>query len=265
MLGSCTDPNLACPSDGVGMIKANCLVSAYLHSAGNIQCEENAPWIALVEISTKVSASTVQESLGHINYASTFCCIRDETCREHISKHHMKQMLHQLTVMKSSLAVFIAFAKTGVLCKVFMCVKVEIWDENHRTLNPVSTSVARWAHETGNSIPSFVTSSQRSALQSRLDFWSAVNNQVISTGLFQPLKLFEHATKSFYSKTKDSLDGATQYRAVLRSSGSHLAWEQKLITNLVKTHSINAFLAWGIFERHDLVNMSASFTCIEKY
>lgn len=265
MLGSCTDPHLACSPDGVALVKADSSVSVFLHGAGDIQCEGNALWIAPVEIKTKVSASTVQESLGLMNSASIHCFICDETCREHIPKDHMLQMLHQATVMKCSLAIYVASAETGVLYTVFMRVNVEIRNVALSALNLVSASVVKWAHETENRIPSFVPSNQRSALQSRLDFWSAVNNHVISTGPFQPLKLFKHATQSFYSKTKGGVDGATQYRAVLTSSGSQLAWEQKLITQVLKSLSINAFLAWRIFERRDLVNTSATFKSLDNY
>lgn len=91
-----------------------------------------------------MSASTVQESLVLINSASIYCCICDETRQEHTPWiNPMMQMLHQVSGMKSSLAIYVASAETVVLCTVFMCVNVEIRDEVLRALNPESARVVR--------------------------------------------------------------------------------------------------------------------------
>lgn len=42
MLGSFTDLHPACFSDGVASVKGGSSISAYLHGARDIQCEENA-------------------------------------------------------------------------------------------------------------------------------------------------------------------------------------------------------------------------------
>lgn len=55
----------------------------------------------------------------------------------------MMQILHQVTVMKSSLAICVSSADTGVLYTVLMRVDVEIEYEALCALKLVSTSVVR--------------------------------------------------------------------------------------------------------------------------
>lgn len=186
------------PSDDVALLKADSSILVFFHSAGDIQYESNTLWIALIEIKTEVSASTVQESLGLMNSASIYCFTCDETSQEHISKVHILQMLHQTAVMNCSVAIYVASAEIGVLYKIFMHVNVKIQNVAFSALILVSASVMKWVHETNNGIPSFAPYNHLSALQSRLDFWSAVDCHFISTKPFQPLKLFKNATQSFY-------------------------------------------------------------------
>lgn len=42
------------------------------------------------------------------------------------------------------------------------------------------------------------------------------------------------------------MDGATQQRAILRTSSTYLSWEQKVVTQILKTVSVNALIAWRI-------------------
>lgn len=121
----------------------------------------------------------------------------------------------KISRMTWTLANYIAPTETGVLYTVFMRVNEEMRRDAFTVLNQVSTMVVTWAHQKDPSVPGFVPAKQRRSLRSRNSFRSSVNSHVISNGSFQPLKLFEHAVQSFYSKTKGRVDGATQYRAVL--------------------------------------------------
>ena len=80
-----------------------------------------------------------------------------------------------------------------------------------------------------------------------------------------PLKRYKHSSQSLYSKTKGGVDGATQERAMLRSSTSHFKWEQKLISQTIKTLAINGFIALSIFQRRDLLEDGASFRSLNSY
>lgn len=114
-------------------------------------------------------------------------------------------------------------------------------------------------------MPLFVPRENLDLLHSRWGFWKLVNRHVKTDGPFRPLKLFKHSTQSFYSKTKGGVDGATQQRAILRSATSHFAWEQKLVTQVLKTVCVNAFLAWRIFERRDLLQRVEDFKSLDSF
>lgn len=61
------------------------------------------------------------------------------------------------------------------------------------------------------------------------------------------------------------MKGATQYRAVLRSSGSHLSWEQKPVLKVLKIVAVNSFIAWRIFERREIQQSQFEVKCSDTY
>lgn len=87
----------------------------------------------------------------------------------------------------------------------------------------------------------------------------------MDNGAFPPLQLFKHATQVYYSKTKGGVDGATKQRAMLRSSTSHLKWEQKIVSQTLKTVAINAFLAWRMFKRQEILQSDTELKSLESF
>lgn len=83
--------------------------------------------------------------------------------------------------------------------------------------------------------------------------------------MFLPFKIFKHAAKTFYSNTKAGEDGATQFRAAIRSCTSYFKWEQKLVSQVLSTIAVNVFIAWRIFQRQDLIQSDNSFKSMESY
>lgn len=77
--------------------------------------------------------------------------------------------------------------------------------------------------------------------------------------------MFKHAAQTFYSKTTAGVDGATHYRAVMRSSTLHFKWEQKLVSKMLKTLAVNAFIAWRVFQRQELLQSDEEFKSLDKY
>ena len=116
--------------------------------------------------------------------------------------------------------------ETGFLYSLFLFVSLEVRHVCLQALFKVAQHVVAWAYDDRATIPRFVTDEEKYILQSHLNFWRAVNMHVRHNSPFRPLKLFKHSVQSFYSKTKGGVDGATQQRAVMRSSPSHLAWKQ---------------------------------------
>ena len=100
---------------------------------------------------------------------------------------------------------------------------------------------------------------------SRQTFWKLIDDRVKLRGPFPPLKLFKLKLQSFYSKTKAGVDGATQQRAILRSSTSHFQWEQNLVSQILKTISIYSFVGWRMSERVDLLESTESLKALYKF
>lgn len=84
-------------------------------------------------------------------------------------------------------------------------------------------------------------------------------------GPFPPLRLFKHAAHSFESNSKGGVDDATQYRSKLRSAMVVYKWEQRLISQKIKSIVANAFILWRIRRSSDLLEFTHFFKDIESY
>lgn len=133
------------------------------------------------------------------------------------------------------------------------------------SLTAVAHDVVRWAYGTVSVVPHFVDAKDRDVVRSRSEFRKAVNDSVGSNGPFRPLKLIKHAIQSFYSETKGGVNGASQQRAILRSSTFHLQWKQKMVTQVLKTVTLNELFSWRIFTRRDLLQSAEDFESLESF
>lgn len=66
-------PLLACPPDGVALVRVDETVSVYLHGDGHIQYDGNALWVAPLEVKTKVSLNTIGVRMGTMRSEPVFC------------------------------------------------------------------------------------------------------------------------------------------------------------------------------------------------
>jgi hypothetical protein len=134
----------------------------------------------------------------------------------------------------------------------------------HDTRRNASQLTVQWAH-ISNDVPYFASSDTKKKLLSKLHFWRTVKDHILEHGALLPVKIFKHGTQSFYSKTKGGVDGAFRARALLRASTTHMKWEQKIVCHIWKTLVINAFIAWRIAERSDLLQSASSFETLDKF
>jgi hypothetical protein len=163
--------------------------------------------------------------------------------------------MQQMLVLNANFGLYACIAEAGMVCKVLLFCTQTILHHALGVLQETVMLLVQWAHEGthGSPIPPCQDKSLKSTLQSKRAFWRVVNNYVLETGALRPVKLFKHGIQSFYSKTKGGVDGATQARALLRSQTSHMQWEPKLIVQVLKTVVVNAFIAWRMDSRQDLV------------
>lgn len=256
---------LACSPDAVAFLTLSKLASVVVEPENVLVVGAERFIIAVVEIKTKVASTTLGEVMILATPDLVYCELGDDDFRKYVPKAHMGQVLHQAVVLKLQFILYVNAAETGLLyCVLIRCPMYVIERCEHVMRDLVGPLVA-WAYERSPTIPQFVAPEQQAQLKARHKFWYVIEQHVSLQGAFPPLKLFKHASQSIYSKTKCGVDGATQQRAVLRSSTSSFKWEQKVVSQVLKTVAINGFFLWRIFQRRDLLESARSFKSLEKY
>lgn len=132
-------------------------------------------------------------------------------------------------------------------------------------MNSAAGFIVKWAHKYKHKIPSFVSSAQKSKLNARPYFWKAINDRVIQGNCFLPMKVLKQAAQSYYSKTKDGDDGAAQLEALFWSPISHLNWEQKVFSKVLKAIAVNAFIAYRMCRGYDLLETDGTLKSLVLY
>lgn len=253
---------IACSPDGIAILD---LSKAHFNDTNEEDEVEQNTVLATVEIKTSVADSSLQRSLFTSSADTVFCSIGDTTFKTCVPEEHLFQVVLQLCVVGTRYGVYVAATETGILRVVVVkCEKAKL-DACFLQLQTIADPVVAWAHSDVPTIPPFADSQTKKALKTHLEFWRAVNLYVKTSHAFPPLKLFKHGTQSFYSKTKGGVDGSAQARAVLRSPTSSLQWEQKIVTQTLKTIFINAFIAWRMCQKRSRLESKESFESLEKF
>lgn len=246
---------LACSPDAVALIDANALGLS----------DSSEPQLASVEIKTSVAASSLERSLSNTTMDVKTCVVGDADFQNLIPREHCGQILQHAVVLSAEYVVYIAAGETGILYAAVVKVPTAVSEQCLVTLNLGAVQAVSWAHCSDASAPAFADSDSRRVIQERLSFWKVVNTCVKENGPLPPLKLFKHGSQSLYSKTKGGVDGGTQYRAILRSPSSVLNWEQKIVSQTLKNLAVNAFIAWRMRQRSDLLESMDKFGGVDKF
>ena len=231
---------LACSPDSIALI-----------DTWELGLEDSAEQLSLasVEIETSVSRSSMDRALSRARADVVTCTVGDAAFREYIPECHMGQILHQMVVLSVNLVVYVSAAEVGIMYIVVVRCTNSALKLCESALRRGAEKAVSWAHKEDPVLPQFADPASTHTLLGRLSFWQKVNSHVKEHDAFLPLKLFRHGTQSLYSKTKCGVDGSAQARAILRSSTSSLKWEQKIVSQTIKTLAINAFIAWRMAEK----------------
>lgn len=125
--------------------------------------------------------------------------------------------------------------------------------------------VVSWAHERVSELPSHVEDNCKNMILYRWHFRQIIDGHVKTKSPFPPLKIFKHGSHSFQSKKKAGFDRVTKLRAVVRSSTSHRQWVQNIVSQIMKTIALNAFLGWQMHERRKLLESFSLFHSLDSY
>lgn len=265
MVATLSDPYLACSPDGIVLIRGDNTDSAFLAGNGDLSYGDETLWIASLEIKTKVASTTLGGTIHLSSSDVIFCDLGDNICHQYIPPDHLSEIVVQVTVLNLTFALYVVASETGVLFVVVLRVNASQRNVSLMAIKNIAEPLVSWAHRKDLETPPFVTVEKRDVVDTKLQFWQVVNDKVNSCGPFHPVKLFKHGTQTLYSKTKGGMDGATQQRAVLRSPTSHLKWEPKIVSQLIKTVCVNAFISWRLHERRDLLESADKYKSLDGF
>lgn len=220
---------------------------------------------ATVEIKTSVAQSSLDRTLPLSSADAVFCDFGDETFRRMIPVDHIGQVLMQVIVLQVSHAVYVAASETGIAFIVVARCPPELFAASERLLRETCSAVIEWLFVDPVNFPAFISTAHKSLINGRRPFIQAVNAYVEERGPFPPLKLFKHGSQMFYSRTKGGVDGSAQQRAILRSSTSSLKWQQKVVSQTLKTLAVNSFMAWRINQAATLLETQQSYGSLDKF
>lgn len=95
-------------------------------------------------------------------------------------------------------------------------------------------------------------------------FWLNVNENVKNHGPFPPKHSLTRI-KKFVLKNEGGVDSSSQARSILRSSTSPFAWEQKIVSQTLKTIAANTIIAWHMSEKEQLLHNKEAFGSLDHY
>ena len=222
--------------------------------------------VALVEIKTAVARSTVAVRSNMACPELIFCEMDTDEFREHVPKEHAAQIVHQCVAADLRWFFYISTSESQILFVVLSRCLQELFLDVRGFYDDRITPALRRAHanQVDNQLLTGNGETDR-LISARLPFWRMVSKDIASRGPFVPVHIFKHASQVLYNKTKGGVDGNTQMRALLRCPSDTLRWEQKVVTQLFKSVTVNAWIAWRQIQKQDLLDTRELFKGLEQY
>lgn len=209
--------------------------------------DETRVSVATVEIKTRVADTTVNDGSSHVSVTPYVGAWNSAQILRVVPSDHLGQILHQCYVLGVNVAVYACASETGLLYTAIIHVPNSAIAIARSAYGSIIDCL-RWAHTQQWTVPRFCSDNEKRTIMSQRSLWIPVNGHVLSKGPLPPVKVFRHGLQVLYSKTKGGVDGVTQYRSIMRSSTTTMGWEQKLVTQTLKTLLINSFIAWRLVE-----------------
>lgn len=215
--------------------------------------------LASVEIKTSISASSLDRTLQSASEDVFSVTVGYEKFVNKMPHDLGGQILQQALVLAVNHIVYVSASVTNILFICKIAVPPPICEAAFSMLYSKLHAVVDWAHQSDPKVSQSEESSSRRILSEKIQLWKLVNDHISEHGPFPHLKLFKHGSQSFYSKTEGGIDGAAQNRPTLKSSMVALRWEEKLVTQTIKSVVANAFLLWRMSQRANVLAHKEQF------
>lgn len=72
--------------------------------------------------------------------------------------------------------------------------------------------------------------------------WRLLNDVLAANGPFAPVNNVQYGSQVFHNKNEFGMNGAAQFRSILRALISHLSWAGKVVTQRIKALEVNEFI-----------------------
>lgn len=256
---------LACSPDGLVLIDLKSICTTFSNSTrAHVKIDEKCYAVSTLEIKTVIAENTVGNAIRSQTSDIIVCDFGDDTFKKFIPSEHAAQILQQMIVLNVNLCLYVRATETSLIYCALVHANSDMLTTFTATLISTAGPVVKWAHTSGI-VPAYYRPSDKNAVQTHLSFWKIVNDKIKRDGPLPPVKIFKHGCQSVYSKTKGGVDGSAQMRSILRSSTSHLKWEQKIVTQVIKTVLVNSFISWRIYEQRQLLQSSQTFQSLDSF
>lgn len=209
--------------------------------------------------------SSLGKEIGTATSDVLTCTIVDDVFRDHVPKEHIGQVIHQMVVLKSNVFLYLSASEIWIIYIVVAKFPYNILQDMNQSSIREAKEAVSWASGDDLQVPLFADCTSCNDIEELLPFWLTIDPHVKQKGPFPPLKIFKHGSQIIYSKTKGGLDGSTQARSILYWPTLSLQWKQKLVSQILNTLNVNAFISWRISEKEDLLVSKDAFGSLESY
>lgn len=160
MLARKDEKYLPCPSDSIVLFQTDVLVGLDDGQLRGEYDEQEAYKMAILEIKSRVAASSLSLAITLSKSNLVKCCAGDEFFYKRIPTEQMAQILLQLYVVGIHYSLYASAGETVFLC----CVLIRCILELRRRCLDVSKAIAgpvvAWAHQERTTIQQFATADQ---------------------------------------------------------------------------------------------------------
>lgn len=202
--------------------------------------------VAAVEIKKAVGRETVGRGTIPATPDLIICETRLDEFTQQILKEHAAQIIHQCFSCNMKWVFYIQATESQVMYVLLIACTTPLRTVFEEFYDTQITPALRWAHieQVGTQLLT-ADDEIKKLVSTRVPFWRMISNEISAKGPFVPVHIIKHASQTLYNKTKGGVDGNEKMRATLRCLKDTLKWEQKVVTEILKSVTVNT---WGCME-----------------
>ena len=196
-----------------------------------------------VEISTAIGRDSVARGTNAASADLLICDMDTDVFKQRVPREHISQLVHHLISCNMRWVFYVHASGSQILYVVRARCNRSLFSLVDSYYTEGISLVLSWTH-TETPSTQLLTGLQETyrVISTRLPFWRRVSKDITERGPFVPVHIFKHGSQTH--KTKAGVDGYAKMRAILCCSTDTLKREQNVVTNILKSITVNAWIAW---------------------